>query len=216
MNDIKIFENAEFGSVRTLENARKKDEVYFGYVYALEWENKVKIGCTRNIATRIQQLRKIAEYGGVEVGRVVISPLHSNYTENEKALHNTFKNMRVGKTELFQVGLSDVMTAMYRLSFLKIAIANENGDGDGFVEFMKDVLQIREPMSSLSEEKERTIMTNSNYSNFYIKLRTEFGTVINIPIESDGIWTKCPICGKEHEVSLDTVIDPETLFLQLE
>jgi hypothetical protein len=55
-----------------------------------------------------------------------------------------------------------------------------------------------------------------NESNFYIKLRTEFGTVINIPIESDGIWTKCPICGKEHEVSLDTVIDPETLCLQLD
>lgn len=53
-------------------------------------------------------------------------------------------------------------------------------------------------------------------TNFYIKLHTEFGTDINVPIESDGIWTKCPICGKEHQISLDALIDPETLCLQLE
>ena len=55
-----------------------------------------------------------------------------------------------------------------------------------------------------------------NESNYYIKLHTEFGTDINVPIESDGIWTKCPICDKEHQISLDALIDPETLCLQLE
>lgn len=49
---------------------------------------------------------------------------------------------------------------------------------------------------------------------FFIKLRTEHGTEINVPIEDGTLWTNCPICGKEHEIPLDTVIDLKTICLQ--
>lgn len=52
-------------------------------------------------------------------------------------------------------------------------------------------------------------------SNFYIKLRSGCGDV-NIPLERDSVWTRCPVCRKEHQIPLDVLVDPETHSIALE
>jgi len=50
-------------------------------------------------------------------------------------------------------------------------------------------------------------MSDSNYSNFYLKAKlTGDGDTFKIPVE-DTVYTICPGCGKEHEWSLADLHD---------
>lgn len=203
MENIQIFENPEFGSVRTLENARKKDEDYFGYVYALEWGDEVKIGCTRHIATRIKQLRKTAEYGKVEVGRMAISPLHSNYTENEKVLHNIFQNVRVKGTELFKLSLLDVVSVMKALPFLN---DSSNKIDEAAYEQLKRVLLGNNYNNSQSVYEFIESMIKREVDIPKYKYYIKFHDYYHIPLDNVA-FTKCEICGEEIELPLGLIVD---------
>lgn len=107
-NKLMVFNNEEFGEIRTIE--QNKSSPYVGFFYILEWDNYIKIGCTKNPYQRIITLKHQAEkYGNVIIGRYVLSVPHTNYQENEKLLHKTFDSYRINGTELFSLNM-DIAT----------------------------------------------------------------------------------------------------------
>lgn len=107
--NLQIFTNEEFGYVRTIEEMRSND--YMGFVYVLEWDNVVKIGCTKYPYKRLLTLQRQAEqYGNVKLGSFALSKEHTNYAKNEKKLHNRFRDYRRGNTELFNISLQQAIT----------------------------------------------------------------------------------------------------------
>lgn len=91
---------------------------YLGFVYVFEHGENVKIGCTSQPHTRYRTLKSNAEkYGNVKTGKFLVSIKHSNYQENERKLHEFFKEFRINRTELFKISLDDVM---WKLAYLKL------------------------------------------------------------------------------------------------
>lgn len=81
-----------------------------GFVYAMEYGGKIKIGCSKRPHFRIPNLLRWAnKYGGIETGRVCLSCPHTNYREMESFFHRRFSDLRVCGTELFDMGLDDFM-----------------------------------------------------------------------------------------------------------
>ena len=92
-----------------------------GFVYALEFGEKIKIGRTKNLAKRMKTLQLNANNCSViSPGKVAFSPSHSNYTKNEAILHSFFKDKRRGKSELFDLCLDEFIQSVPILTFEKI------------------------------------------------------------------------------------------------
>ena len=92
-----------------------------GFVYALEFGEKIKIGRTKNLAKRMKTLQLNANNCSVvSPGRVAFSPSHSNYTKNEAILHSFFKDKRRGKSELFDLCLDDFIHLVPDMRFEKV------------------------------------------------------------------------------------------------
>ena len=109
MNELQIFSNEEFESIRILEKENK--DKYTGFFYILEWNNMVKIGSTKNPYQRLLALKRTAEnYGSDKLGRIALSVPHTNYRDNEKTLHKFFSNCRKPYTELFNMEFEDVIS----------------------------------------------------------------------------------------------------------
>lgn len=210
MEEVKVFDITELHEMKLPGGTN-----YYGYVYALEWDNKIKIGCTKNIVNRMKQHMIVAKYGNIKLGKVGISPIHVNYCENEKALHNMFKNMRVKNTELFKTGLSDVLSAMDRLSFshdlpneieknkfynsLKKIIFDENVEK---IENDKKICEFLKRLLSLQKESVMQYKYYTKYCDYHF------------PLDSNSIFTNCEICGREIELSLSDVLDEEGNLLE--
>lgn len=109
MNQLQVFNNEEFGSVRTVEKENK--DKHTGFFYILEWDNITKIGSTKRPYQRIMALKRSAEnYGNSKIGRATISVPHTNYVENEKLLHKVFEKSRKKGSELFDISFEEVLS----------------------------------------------------------------------------------------------------------
>ena len=107
--DMLIFENNQLGELSTYYPYHKDNTK--GYFYVLECGKQVKIGSTKDPATRLKTLySNFTKYGNVQVGRCAISQTHSNFRENEKKLHFIFDAYRVRKTELFEIDFDTVVS----------------------------------------------------------------------------------------------------------
>ena len=110
MNELQIFNSEEFRDIRTVQEKAREFE---GFVYALECSSLIKIGCTQKPYDRIKTLKKIlGDYGGMNIGRILLSIPHTNFRQNEKVLHNTFSRKRVDGTELFSISFYDAVFCM--------------------------------------------------------------------------------------------------------
>lgn len=106
-NEIQVFNRDEYDKLREIEKATPD---YFGYTYILEYDDKVKIGCTRCPYQRISALRISAEnYGNGKLGKVGILPCCSNYASIEKLLHSAFSEKRINGTELFKLHFNEII-----------------------------------------------------------------------------------------------------------
>lgn len=76
---------------------------FMGYVYILDWGDKIKIGYTNCPKSRIaQHIRNAQTYGADVLSRIAISPPCTNYTKVEAAMHTAFNDMSLGH-EYFSV-----------------------------------------------------------------------------------------------------------------
>lgn len=140
MNDLKIFNNAEFGQIRTVE--KSVSNAYMGFYYILEYGNCIKIGSSKSPYTRLRQLRRQAEkYGNTSIGRMALSINHTNYRENEKVIHEIFKEYKIGDTELFNINLEDFIEKFDCVPIIHLdESAQLNKKAEVFCEGMKQML----------------------------------------------------------------------------
>ena len=160
--DLQIFTNKQFGEIRTIE--KSKSNAYFGFFYILEWNDKVKIGCTAHPYQRIRQLQKAADYGRIKTGKFAISQEHTNYRDNEKKLHNHFKQFRLKNTELFEISF-DYATSNLPINLLFLDESESIRQGSiKFAEAMKKILpngaerqsnEYKERLSSIAKTNAR-------------------------------------------------------------
>lgn len=88
--------------------SRSSENPYMGYVYALEYGSTIKIGSTLNPAQRIKTLASNARlYSDIPLGKVAVSPMHTNYFDNEHALHRYFDKARIAGSERFDMRLKE-------------------------------------------------------------------------------------------------------------
>ena len=109
-----------------LEAPKQGSNDYMGFVYAVEYGEDVKIGCTSELKSRISALKSQAEkYADKKLGKFVYSPEHTNYRENEKILHLHFQSNRCGKSELFKITLDEFLEELPDLNYLDESLMKE-------------------------------------------------------------------------------------------
>ena len=75
-----------------------------GVCYAVEINGKVKIGCTKNIRTRMATItEQLIKYADAAIGCIAYTKPHINYKGNERLLHSHFAPKRKDSTELFEM-----------------------------------------------------------------------------------------------------------------
>lgn len=111
MNELTIFQREEWTDLKLID--QKNKEKYTGFFYILEWDHRVKIGCTKAPYSRLMSLKRTAEkYGDSQLGRFALSVPHTNYRENEKILHRHFSDKQEKGSELFSIQFEDTLGAM--------------------------------------------------------------------------------------------------------
>lgn len=114
MNEIQIFKKPDYKKLKAFEDNIKNP--YMGVVYACEYGGNIKIGSSGKPYTRLTTLIRSAErYDGLSIGAFAITPLHTNFRDNEKLLHSFFANSRVGGTELFSISLQQAIDEAKKL-----------------------------------------------------------------------------------------------------
>lgn len=137
-NQMQIFNNPQFGEIRTIENGLKN--TYFGVVYALEYGDMVKIGSSAKPYTRIMALSHQAnDYAEMPIGRCLLSSPHTNFRKNEIKIHNLFSVYRKDDTELFNVSLEMVAKAMNEIE-LRDETEQIRANGEIFLSGMKNFI----------------------------------------------------------------------------
>lgn len=108
---LKVFCRDSISDIKEIQ--KNKSTEYMGFFYVLEYDDCVKIGCTRNPYERIRTLVHDAEkYGKSHTNRVAISLEHTNYRENEKFLHKLFASYRKLGTELFNITFDEAVSTI--------------------------------------------------------------------------------------------------------
>lgn len=114
MDEIEIFKKPDYKKLKAFEDNIKNP--YMGVVYACEYGGNIKIGSSGKPYTRLTTLIRSAErYDGLSIGAFAITPLHTNFRDNEKLLHSFFANSRVGGTELFSISLQQAIDEAKKL-----------------------------------------------------------------------------------------------------
>jgi len=98
------------------ESIPSKENEYVGFVYAVEFGDKVKFGHARNPRQRIKSLDAICRYAGCKIGRIAVSGPHLNFKENERILLATTNN-RFGTTELYSISFDEATRKMKELNY---------------------------------------------------------------------------------------------------
>lgn len=146
MNELKIFENPEFGKIKEFQN--EKPNPVMGIVYAIEYgDGFSKIGMTSIPANRTAALKHyITDYMGYPVNRIMISPWHTNYKENERKLHRIFDDCRIPNTELFSVTVQEIVSIIESGEILfndnsKEILEEIKQGSEALIEFGKSVMR---------------------------------------------------------------------------
>ena len=117
MSDIQIFNYNDIDGIEATE--RKYADIRCkGWVYALEYGEMVKIGCSSNPSQRYKQLiHNGVDYAGLNMKRFVLSRACVNFRQLEAELHNTFAPFRKNGTELFRVSFNEIVNALFDLPY---------------------------------------------------------------------------------------------------
>jgi len=167
MNDIQVFNSGQIEEIRPIE-AQTKD-TYKGYVYGCECGSFVKIGSTNSPYTTMKNLAHQAEdYGDKATGDFVLSPPCTNYRECKKELLQHFSALRIESTDLFNIPLADVATAMEGLVF-KDETEKIKKENRIFMNGMKNFVTGKTDTLVFEEEQPRDIVNISNVNGYLDK-----------------------------------------------
>jgi hypothetical protein len=118
MNEIQVFDRTNVAELKPLGKLNK-DSMWFGHFYVVEFGDAVKIGSTNNPYNRYMAfIREGEKYGKSRIGRFGVSSRHTNYRENEKALHKIYADHRRKGTELFDIKFEDAIRIPSQIELL--------------------------------------------------------------------------------------------------
>ena len=87
-----------------------------GVVYAIEFGDYVKVGCTTDIQRRIAALSNTARnYAMTSLGRIALTGFCSNWYECEAKAHETLADYRINDSEMFSVDFDVAVEALKQL-----------------------------------------------------------------------------------------------------
>lgn len=87
-------------------------------IYAIEIGDRIKIGWSRSITQRIEDIAtECRNHLHQPTGRLIIARNHTNYLENCRSLRSAFKAFRHGDTGLYSAPFENVARAMAALPF---------------------------------------------------------------------------------------------------
>lgn len=99
-----FFENARQIPTIYCNISHNKKNIFLGFIYVVEFGDMIKIGYTTSPRDRLMMLEKHSvKYGGVQSGRIFMSPAHMKYQDTERTLHKHFEKYRVPQKELFKI-----------------------------------------------------------------------------------------------------------------
>lgn len=182
--------NVLIGSVEELFERDFEVKPNFGYVYAIELEHGIKIGRTHGIKRRLSNLRNVFErYGDRKMLRVAVSPLHSNYIQNETSLFSTLRTARRGNTEMFSASFDVVVLAMQNLFY------SSEYDSDKANEKREMIKNELNDLWGVSERTSKTIFDGGDGRND-----------IQLKVGNYGYWWVC-INGQSFSMDRDYVLN---------
>lgn len=131
----KVFVKVSIDELKEIERNRDGET---GFVYLLQYGNRIKIGCTKRPYSRIMNWINIANnYSDVGIGEIYISIPHYNYLRSEKAIHKFFDGKRIPKTELFKISMEEAVE--YGSRNIEYGIKDKAADKER-VELIKELL----------------------------------------------------------------------------
>lgn len=148
-NKIQIFNFQKENQSEIIDSLRKSELelaaiMSNGWLYALEYGDLVKIGCTSSLSKRMRFLiHQGMDYADLPIGRLVISIPCVNYKDLESLLHRKFDSNRKQGTELFSISFDDVVKAMELLQYDQDFVSADSAikqKGDDMVVFAKELL----------------------------------------------------------------------------
>lgn len=90
-----------------------EDEFNYGVVYAVEFGENVKVGCTTDIHKRMANLENLANnYALSKLGRIAITGYCCNRYECEAEAHAKLAEYRIGNSEMFNVSFETAVDAL--------------------------------------------------------------------------------------------------------
>lgn len=109
MDDLRILTSGEFEELKDIEEAT--ETAHHGFVYVIDYGDFVKIGHTRRPYLRFKQhMNGLKNYGkNIDVYNMLITPPHTNHSENERLVHAFFSDFRKEGTELFYIPFNKVV-----------------------------------------------------------------------------------------------------------
>lgn len=124
MGEIQTFENYGCLAVSDVEHPRAgKYDGRLGVVYAVEFGDKVKVGCTTNIKRRMSHLRTTARgYALTDIGRIAFTDYCRNWYQCEKEAHTRLAKFRMGSTELFDVDFDSACDVLRSLDVMTMTM----------------------------------------------------------------------------------------------
>lgn len=187
MTDIQIFSNPQFGEIEAVEQ-KFADIKSNGWVYALEYGEMIKIGCSSKPSKRYAHLvHNGADYAGLKIGRFALSQPCVNYRELETYLHKVFGSKRKEGTELFAISFEEAVQGLksldYDFDFVK-ADREIESRSKVMIEFAQSVMsnkiapcdsktivqmadEIIAKLSSIIQEQSEMIDKSIEQTNFY-------------------------------------------------
>ena len=136
LKDWTIIQVENFEKLGELEKTKSSE--YTGYVYVVEWDDNVKIGCTQSPFKRMKDFNVFKNYTETSIGKVAISKECTNYRQIENFLHRYFSKYRYKGTELFDMSLEQAMSLMPEITFID-ETAEKRKQADKLLNFAKNV-----------------------------------------------------------------------------
>lgn len=169
MKNFQIFDSYELEKIKAIEKNIKSS--YVGFIYILEYGKNIKIGHSKKPSTRIKSLKNQARYNDCKLEKIAISKPHTNYINNERLLHEYFKQYRISETELFSMTLQQALSEFPNdLQFLGESEIRTQRANQG-LEFIKNFLNVSEtPISDndlLINILENQKMIQNQINNIY-------------------------------------------------
>ncbi len=180
-NELRFFSYEQLGEVCPMLVADRDAHPGRGVVYFIEINERVKIGCSGDPASRIKVvIANALKYSNATIGKIAVSQFHEGYRIAERNTHVEFSEFRVKGTELFEVDFFKATSFFEKTE--EIALSTQNAP---LTEAQKTTpgciasksINIRNAIQTLQE-----IFPDSQYYDSIVEYAQEITDILSSPV----------------------------------